>query len=336
MIGRREFITLVGGAAAWPLAARAQQAAMPVIGFLGSESPSPALWANRLRAFRQGLGEAGFEEGRNVAIEYRWAEGQYDRLPAMAADLVRRQVAVIFASPGVAALAAQAATTTVPIVFVSGIDPVEYGLVASLNRPGGNLTGVSSLAVALQPKRLELVHELVPMATTVAYLDNLTNPVGSNTIGGDNVAIEESNRAAARSLGLGLVVLHASSEQDFDAVFARLLQVRAGALVVSNDPFLTARGEQIAALAARHAVPAIFPAREAVAAGGLASYGSSITDSYRLAGIYTGRVLKGEKPAELPVQQSTKFDLVINLKTAKALGLTVPLALQAAADELIE
>ncbi len=330
MIGRRELITLIGGAAAtWPLAARAQQPALPVVGFLGGESP--ALSADRLRAFRQGLGEAGYVEGRNVAIEYRWADGQNDRLPALAADLVRSQPTVIFATPGTAALAAKAATKTVPIVFTSGIDPVAVGLVASLNRPGGNLTGVSSLTVELTPKRLERLHELVPMATTIGFLINPTNPFFDR-----DPTPTETVQAAARSLGLELIALQASSERDFDAVFASLRQLRAGALLTNNDPFFNSRSEQLAALTVQHSVPAIFPDREFAAAGGLASYGASAEDSSRLAGIYTGRVLKGEKPADLPVLQSTKFDLVINLKTAKALGLTVPLALQAAADELIE
>jgi putative ABC transport system substrate-binding protein len=330
---RRDFITLLGGAAAaWPVAARAQQAAMPMIGILGSESP--ALSASRLRAFRQGLGEAGYIEGRNVAIEYRWAEGQYDRMPAMAAELVRRQPTVIFAFPGVAGLAAKGATATIPIVFVTGIDPVGFGLVASLNKPGGNLTGASTLSVELGPKRLEILHELVPKATSIAYLTNPTNPATPIDNGG--FAGLNAHEAAARSLGLNLVVLQATGERDFDAVFASLLQHRAGALLMSSDPSLNSRSQQLAALTVRHAVPAMFPGREAVVAGGLASYGVSVDEPYRLAGIYTSRILKGEKPADLPVQQSTKVELVINLKTAKALGLTVPQALLLTADELIE
>jgi putative ABC transport system substrate-binding protein len=324
---RREFITLVGGAAAWPVTARAQQPVMPVIGYLGSELP--AVWAGRLHAFHQGLGEAGYVEGRNVAIEYRWANSQNDRLPALAADLVRRQPTVIFASPGIAALAVKAATTTVPIVFTSGIDPVDYGLVASLNRPGGNLTSASNLATELAPKRLELLHELVPMATTIAYLINPTDL-------DDNRSPTPTLQVAARSLGLRLVELHASSDRDFDAVFANLHQLQAGALLFGNSPLLTSRSEQLAALTVRHAVPAMFPNRQFAAAGGLASYATSIEDAHRLAGIYTGRVLKGEKPADLPIVQSTKIELVINLRTAKALGLTVPLALLASADEVIE
>jgi putative ABC transport system substrate-binding protein len=324
---RRQFITLLGGAAAWPVTARAQQQAMPVIGYLGSESP--ATWVSRLRAFHQGLGESGLVEGRNVTIEYRWAEGHYDRLPELAADLVRRRVNLIFATPGVSGLAAKAATTAIPIVFTSGIDPVNFGLVTSLARPGGNLTGSSNLATELGPKRLELLHELVPTATTIAFLTNPSNPAY-------NSSVQEMYRTAARALGLKLLVLEAISEQDFDAAFTSLLKQQAGALLVNNDPFLGARSEQIAALTVRHAVPAMFPGHPGAEAGGLASYATSVDDSARLAGIYVGRILKGEKPADLPVQQSTKVELVINLKTAKALGLTVPPTLLARADEVIE
>jgi putative ABC transport system substrate-binding protein len=327
MMKRREFITLLGAAtAAWPFIARAQQPAMPLIGYLSSESPAP--WASRLRSFRQGLGEAGYVEGRNVAIEFRWAESQYDRMPALAADLLRRQPTMIFAAPGIAALAAKAATTTVPIVFAGGIDPIDSGLVASLNRPGGNVTGATNLNVELGPKRLDLLHELIPMATTVAYLFNPTNPVDNRET--------ETLQAATRSLGLHLLVVQASSERDFDAVFASLLQMRAGALLMSADSFLTSRSQQLAALTMRHAVPALFGSRQFAVAGGLASYGGSIEDAHRLAGIYAGRILKGEKPADLPVQQSTKVELIINLKTAKALGITFPLALLTRADEVIE
>jgi putative ABC transport system substrate-binding protein len=322
-MNRRDLMTLIGGAAAWPVAARAQ--AMPVIGFLDTRSPETD--SVRLRAFRQGLKDTGYVEGQNVTIEYRWAEGQYDRLPAMAADLVRRQVAVIFATPGVSALAAKAATATIPIVFTSGIDPVRFGLVASLNRPGGNLTGSSSLAVELGPKRLGLLHELVPAATVIALLDNPTNPAKVSN---------EQYQAAARSLGLKLTVLQASSERDFDAVFASLLQQRAGALMLSPDPYLTSQSGPLVALAAHHAVPAMFTDSQYVAAGGLASFGASVTETARLAGIYTGRILTGEKPGDLPVQQSTKVELAINLKTAKTLGLTVPPSLLAIADEVIE
>ena len=324
---RREFITLLGGAAAaWPLAARAQQPAMPVIGFLSTRSPDDS--TRVVAAFRQGLNEAGFVEGQNLAIEYRWAEGQYDRLPALAADLVRRQVAVIVASGTFTAEAVKAATTTIPIVFGVSADRVEAGLVASLNRPGGNLTGVTSLLDEVAPKRIELMHELVPTATIFAVLINPTYPTAETQ--------SRNLQAAARALGLQVHVMHASSEREFDTVFATLVQLRAGALVIGNDPFFNTRSAQLAALMVRHAVPTIHQTREFAAAGGLISYGGSLSDSYHLAGVYTGRVLKGEKPAELPVQQSTKVELFVNLKTAKALGLTVPLSLQVAADEVIE
>jgi len=326
-VNRRALISLLGGAAAWPLGARAQQVAMPVIGLLGRASAD--VWAGRLRAFRQGLSETGYFEGRNVAIEYRWAEGQNDRLPALAADLVRRQVTVIVA-PGStpAALAAQAATSTIPIVFWVGGNPVELGLVGTLNRPGGNLTGVTTLNTELEPKRLELLHELVPTASVMVLLVNPTNALTE--------ANTRSVQAAAHVLGLQLHVLNASTERDFDAVFARLIQLRAGGLVIAPDAFLISRSERLGTLALRHAVPAIFQYREFAAAGGLISYGGSRTDAYRQVGVYTGRVLKGAKPSELPVQQVTKVELFLNLKTAKALGITVPLPLSGRADEVIE
>ncbi len=322
---RRAFITLLGSAAAWPLAARAQQPGTPVIGFLGSESAEGS--ADRLRGFHQGLREGGYVEGRNVTVEYRWADGRNDRLPALALDLVRRNVNVIALAGGTpSALAAKAASTTTPIVFQVGNDPVEKGLVARLNRPGGNLTGVSSLNGELVPKQLELLHELVPAATSLAILVNPTN-IGT--------ALRDA-QPAARALGLQLQVLYAAAESDFDTVFETLVQLRAGGLAVTADTFLQSRSEQLAQLALRHAVPAIAQLREFVAAGGAMSYGASITDQLRLVGVYTGRILKGEKPADLPVQQSTKLDLIVNLRTAKALGLTFPLALLASAEEVIE
>jgi putative ABC transport system substrate-binding protein len=328
MIGRRGFITFLGGAvAAWPLAARAQQPAMPVVGFLSSASPDA--YALRLHAFRQGLREAGYVEGRNVAVEYRWSKGQNDTLPVLAAELVQLRVAAIVAAGGgPAATAAKKATATIPIVFGVAVDPVEAGLVASLNHPGGNSTGVTTLNVELGPKRLELLHELMPTATVVALLVNPTNA--------SSEAISRDLQAAARALGLQLYVLHASAERDFDAVFAALIQLRAGALVIGPDIFFLARSEQLAALTVRHAMPAIFQYRPFAAAGGLMSYGTDETAYYRLVGIYAGRVLKGEKPSDLPVQQATKVELIINLKTAKALGITVPLPLIGRADEVIE
>jgi putative ABC transport system substrate-binding protein len=327
-MNRRELITLLGGAAvAWPLAARAQQPAMPVIGFLSTRAENAD--AHLLAAFHQGLKEAGYVEGQNVAIEYRFAQNQYERLPALAAELIRRQVAVIAASGGApAALAAKSATATIPIVFTIGDDPVTLGLVASFNRPGGNVTGVSALAAELGPKRLELLHEMVPAATIVGLLINPTNPTAETTARG--------LQASAGSLGLQLQVRQASTEGEIDAAFASLHQLGAGGLTIGNDAFFNSRSEQLAGLGLRHAMPTVYQFREFAAAGGLMSYGTSITESNRLAGVYTGRIVKGEKPADLPVQQVTKVELIINLKTAKMLGLTVPLTLQYAADEVIE
>jgi ABC-type uncharacterized transport system substrate-binding protein len=325
---RREFIALLGGAAAaWPLGARAQQAAMPVVGFLSSASPEA--YARRLRAFHQALKETGYVEGQNVEVEYRWAEGQNNRLPALAAELVHRQVAVIAAAGSSATLAAKAETTTVPIVFSAAVDPVAVGLVASLNRPGGNLTGVTSLNVEVGPKLLELLHEAVPSATSMALLVNPTNP----SIG---EPFSRALQAAARALGLQLHVLHASSEREIEAAFATLVKLRVGGLVIMPDQFFLVRNEQLAALTVRHAVPSVHLFRRFAAAGGLMSYGSDEREYYRLVGVYVGRILKGEKPGDLPVQQATKVELIINLKTARALGLTVPLPLSGRADELIE
>jgi ABC-type uncharacterized transport system substrate-binding protein len=320
---RRDFIKgIAGAAAALPLAARAQQ---PVIGFLSSASA--AEYQALATAFRHGLSETGYVEGRNVAIEYRWADNQYDRLPALAAELVRRQVDVIAAN-GPAALPAKAATTAIPIVFAAGFDPVDLGLVSSLHRPGGNVTGTSMLNVEVVPKRLQLLNELVPAATVMALLVNPSNPNAANQ--------SRDLQAAARTLGLQLQILHASSDRDFDTVFAKLNELRAGGLVIGADAFFNTRSAQLAALALRHAMPAAYQYREFTAAGGLMSYAGSVTDSYRQAGIYTGRILKGEKPADLPVQRSTKLELFLNLTTAKALGLTVPLPLIGRADEVIE
>jgi putative ABC transport system substrate-binding protein len=323
---RREFVTLLGGAVAtWPFVARAQ-AALPVVGFLNSGSPDG--YAPMVAGFRQGLKETGYVEGQNLAVEYRWARGQYDEVPSIAADLIRRQVSVIVANtPGV--LAVKAATSTIPIVFTTSSDPIQIGLVPSLNRPGGNVTGLTQLHVEVMPKRLQLAHELVPTATMIGALVNPSQPPLAETI-------TKELQTAARTLGVMLHVLHASTESDFDTVFATLVRQRTGALVISTDAFFVSRAEQLATLAVRYAVPAIYQDRLFAASGGLLSYGGSTPDSYRLAGVYTGRILKGEKPADLPVQQSTKVELIVNLKTAKTLGLTVPPTLLAQADEVIE
>jgi putative ABC transport system substrate-binding protein len=327
---RRDFITLLGGAAvAWPFAARAQQPAMPVIGFLSPRAPNDA--PQFTAALREGLQDTGFVEGQNVSIEYRFAENQNERLPALAVDLVHRDVAVIVAAPTQAALAAKAATAAIPIVFESGFDPVQIGLVASLNRPGGNVTGVTNLNEEVESKRLELLHELVPTATVMALLVNPAEPEAAESR-------TNSTLSAARILGLELHVLNASSEREFEAVFANVTKLRAGGLVIGGGAFFTSpnRAKQLAELTTHYAVPAIHENREFVTAGGLISYGGNVPDAYRLAGVYTGRILKGEKPADLPVQRSTKVELYINLKTAKALGITVPLPLSGRADEVIE
>jgi putative ABC transport system substrate-binding protein len=326
---RREFITLLGGAAAamaWPLAAHTQQSAMPVIGLLGSATASD--WTPYVSAFHQGLRDAGYVEGSNVAIEARWANGQYERLPAMAAELVQRTVTVIAAFSTPAARAAKVATTMIPIVFTTNRDPVQIGLVASLSRPGGNMTGSTNLGVEIEPKLVELMHDAVPSAKIIAVLVNPTN-FNPETISG-------SLQPAARTFGLQLHVLNASSESDFDTVFATSRQLRADGLIIVDDAFFNTHSRELAALAIRHSIPAIFQNREFTVAGGLMSYTGSVPDSYRQAGVYTGRILKGEKPTDLPVVQATRFELVINLKTAKALGLSVPLGLLNAADEVIE
>jgi ABC-type uncharacterized transport system substrate-binding protein len=324
---RREFISLIGSVAAtWPLAARAQQSAMPVIGFLHGASPDG--YAPMVSAFRRGLKETGYVEGQNVAIEFRWANGQYDRLAGLARELIRRPVSVIAATSTPANLVAKAATSTIPIVFTGGGDPVKLGLVASLNRPGGNITGVTSLAEELAPKRLQLAHELVPTANVIGLLLNPTNPNAESNA--------RESQAAAATFGVQLSVLHASTKAELDDAFTIFRKTRAGVLVIGGDAFLNSHAKQLAALTIRHSVPTIFQYGDFTAAGGLISYGASITDNYRLAGVYVGRILNGEKPADLPVLQSTKVELIINLKAAKALGITVPQSLQSRADEVIE
>jgi len=325
---RREFIWLFGGAAVlWPLAVYAQQRPLPVIGFLNVASPGPL--RQQIAAFREGLKESGYVEGQNVAVEYRWAEGQYERLPELAADLVRQQVSVIFVGGGAPAeLAVKAATTTIPIVFSTGGDPVRSGLVASLNQPSGNITGVYHFATGLEAKRLGLLHEMLPKATPIAVLINPNYADAENQL-------RDVQEAAAR-LGVQLVVVRANAESDFDAAFSTVVQQRSGALLVCASPFFNTRREQLVVLAARHALPTIYEWRDFAAAGGLMSYGTSLADAYRQAGVYAGRILKGAKPADLPIVQSTKFEFVINLPTAKALGLEVPPTLLATANEVIE
>jgi ABC-type uncharacterized transport system substrate-binding protein len=327
-VRRRDFIkVIVGSTVVWPLAARAQQSAMPVIGFINSASAKGD--SGQLAAFLQGLGETGYVDGRNVAIEYRWAEGHIDRLPALAADLVRRQVAVIAATSTPAAIAAKAATTTIPIVFETGGDPIGLGLVRSLSRPESNVTGTTQLNITIAPKRLELLRELLPTVRVFALLVNSANPALAEPT-------TKELQAAARALGVELHVLTASAERDFDEIFAKLIQLRVGGLVIGPEPLFISHSEKLAALAIRHAVPTVFETREFAVAGGLLTYSSSIHDAYRLAGVYTGRILKGEKPADLPVQQATKVEFIINLKTAHALGLNVPHTLIGRADEVIE
>jgi putative ABC transport system substrate-binding protein len=324
---RREFMTLLGGAAVWPLTAHAQQPTMPVLGFMSARSPGEA--ASDLAAFRQGLGQAGYFEGKNVAIEYRWAEGHYDRLPGMAAELVARQVAVIAATGGEpSGLAAKAATTTIPIVCTLGGDAVAAGLVAQLNRPGGNITGVTIIGIEMGPKRVDLAHKLVPDAAVLAMLINSKFPMAP--------AEMREMQAAARSLGLEMTVVDASGESEIEAAFTTLARDKASALLVNTDPLLLGQREQIVQLAARHKIPTLYFLREFVDAGGLMSYGPNIHNGYRQAGIYVGRILKGEKVGELPVVQPTKFDLVINLRTARTLGLEIPTVLLVLADEVIE
>jgi putative tryptophan/tyrosine transport system substrate-binding protein len=326
-VKRRAFITLIGGAAVWPLGVRAQQTAMPLIGFL--DPGSPEFYPDRVAAFRQGLKEVGYVEGENVVVEFRWAHSQYDRLPALAAELVRRRAAVIFAATLQAALPAKTAASTIPIVFAIGSDPVKYGLVASFNRPGGNLTGTTWLGgSSLAAKRLELLHEAAPTVSVVGFLVNPNNPAAE-------AEVREVDEAA-RAMGLQLHVLNVSTAREIDAAFATFIQQRVGAVLTATDTIFFARRDQVVVLAARHALPAILQWREFAAGGGLMSYGTNISEAYRQAAVYIGRILKGEKPADLPVQQAVRVELVINLYTARALGLTFPLALLGRADEVIE
>jgi putative ABC transport system substrate-binding protein len=324
---RRAFISLLGGAAAWPLVARAQQPGVPVVGFLSGRSPAES--AELVKAFHRGLAETGHIEGRNVVIEFRWADGRYDRLPALATQLVARQVAVIAAlGGGVAGLAAKSATSSIPIVFASGGDAVKIGLVASLNRPGGNVTGVNLIFGALGAKRLELLRALIPAAAAIAMLVNPNYPSAPTEV--------QDVETAGRNLGLKIGIFNARTESEIEPAFASLGEQKVGGLLVADDPFLQSQRDRLVRLVERHAVPAIYFSRDFADAGGLMSYGPSIVDAYRLVGVYTGRILKGEKPADLPVQQPTKFELVINLKTAKALGIEIPPTLLARADEVIE
>jgi putative ABC transport system substrate-binding protein len=325
-VTRREFITLIGGATAWPLAVHAQQPGMPVIGFLASVAPE--LYAGRLRAFRYGLDKAGYVEGRNVAIKYRWAHDQYGRLPELAADFVRRPVSVIAAAGTAATRAAKAATTSISIVFALGADPIDAGIVPNLSRPGGNLTGATTLGIELGAKQLEVLHELLPKATVIAALLNPTSP--------NAATVSRELQAAAETVGLKIHLLHASTDSDLTVAFANVVQRGAAGLVIASDAFLNSRGEELAALTLRHRVPAVFPSSESIAAGGLMSYSAGVSEAYRLVGEYAGRILKGEKPANLPVQQASKIELILNLKTARAFGLAVPSTLVARADEVIE
>jgi putative ABC transport system substrate-binding protein len=324
---RREFIVGLGMAASWPLAAHAQQPAMPIIGFLSGRSPGEA--ATVVNAFRQGLGELGYFEGKNVTIEYRWAEGHYDRLPALATELVNRRITVMAATGGdVSALAAKAATTTIPIVFTAGGDAVKIGLVSSFNKPGGNVTGVNLFFTEMGAKRLEMLRQLIPGATAIAMLVNPNNPTAATDV--------QAVQAGARSMGLQINILNAGRESDFEPAFATLIEQKISALLIGDDPFLLSERDRLVRLSARHSIPAIYFSRDFADAGGLMSYGTSIDNGYRQAGVYVGRILAGDKPADLPVLQPTKFELVLNLKTAKSLGLEVPANLLARADEVIE